>query len=115
MLLFKPAHIAMIQAGKKVETRRIWARPMVKVGAVHLLKTRLFTKDNFGRIRIEYLRQESLLSLTDSMAYWEGCYTRAEYLKVFREIYPDAPVDPMVWVIGFRYIGGGENVNKTPR
>ena len=105
MLLFKPEHISMIQDGMKKETRRLWEKPRAKVGAIHLIKTKLFTKENFGKVRIEYRRHEQLLNITDEGAWWEGRYTREQYLKLWKEINPESPENPWVWVVGFTYLG----------
>jgi len=105
MLLFKPYHIPLIQAGEKRETRRMWGeKPRVKLNSVHLIKTKIFTKENFGAVQILSLRWEALLDITDEGAKREGNYTRESYLKLFREIYPDAPENPKLWVIGFTYL-----------
>ena len=104
-MLFKPPHIAMIQTGTKKETRRIWVKPRVKVGAIHLIKTKMLSKENFGAVRIEYRRLEKLEEISEEGAWWEGHYTREQYLKLFKEINPKAPENPWVWVVGFTYIG----------
>ncbi len=105
MLLFKTYHIPMIENGLKTETRRTWDQPRVKVGNIHQIKVKLFTKENQGEVRIDYLRQENLQDITEEGARREGGYTREQYLKLFREIYPDAPENPKLWVIGFTYLG----------
>ena len=104
MLLFKPYHIPMIQSGEKCESRRMWEKARVKIGSDQLIKTKIFTKDNFGKVNIMKLVHEPLLNITEEGAKREGNYTRDEYLKLFHEIYPDAPENPMVWVIGFIYL-----------
>lgn len=108
MLLFKPVHIQMIQNGIKVETRRLWEKCRVKVDSTQLIKTQIFTKENFGRVAIMYCRQELLLEITEEGARREGNYTRDEYLKLWTEINPKSPDNPLVWVVGFIYLGKGE-------
>ncbi len=106
MLLFKPYHIPLIQAGEKRETRRMWGeKPRVKINSKQMLKTKIFTKENHGYVRILSLVHEPLLNITEEGARREGGYTREQYLKAFHEIYPDAPDNPLVWVLGFTYLG----------
>jgi uncharacterized protein YqfB (UPF0267 family) len=108
--LFKSYHIPLIQARVKVDTRRMWPEdgPRVKVNSKHLIKTKIFTKENFGAVQILSLRWEPLLDITEEGAKREGNYTRESYLKLIREIYPDAPENPKLWVIGFAYLGDGQ-------
>jgi len=105
MLLFKPYHIPLIQNGEKDVSRRMWEKARVKIGSEQLIKTKIFTKENHGRILIKALHQESLLDITEEGARREGGYTREGYLKLFREIYPGAPENPVLWVVGFIYLG----------
>jgi hypothetical protein len=83
----------------------MWEQSRVVVGNVHQVKVKLFTKENQGHVRILTLVHEPLLNITEEGAKREGGYTRESYLKAFREIYPDAPENPLVWVLGFTYLG----------
>jgi hypothetical protein len=83
----------------------MWEQPRVKVGNVHQIKVKLFTKEYQGKVRILSLVHEPLLNITEEGARREGGYTRESYLKEFHNIYPDAPENPMVWVLGFTYLG----------
>jgi len=53
MLLFKPVHIPLILDGTKTQTRRLWKRSRVKVGAVHKCYTKMpWQTGPFARIKI---------------------------------------------------------------
>ena len=105
MLLFKPNHIDLIQKGWKNVSRRMWDKPRVNVGSYHQIKTKIFTKEHFGYVRIGRIYRERLSEITDTQAAREGNYTKHEYLRLFHEIYPDADDDPILWVVEFEYVG----------
>lgn len=107
MLLFKPHHIPLIQAEEKTESRRMWDenQKRVKTNSIHQIKTKIFEKQDLGRIHIHFLGREHLLDITEEGAKREGNYTRGTYLEEFHRIYPDAGGNPMVWVVGFSYLG----------
>lgn len=104
-MLFKPEHIGLIQKGWKTVSRRMWSKPRVKVGSHHQIKTKIFTKEHFGYVRIDRIYRERLSELTEQHAAREGNYTKHEYLKLFKELYPDAGDYPMPWVVEFTYVG----------
>ena len=43
--------------------------------------------------------------MTEEDAKQEGYDSKDEYLDEFRTIYPDAPVNPLVFVVEFEYVG----------
>lgn len=86
MILFKPEHVAPILAGIKKETRRIWKKPMAKVGSIHLAKTKMLSKEFFARLKILEVRQEWLLEITDEDAIAEGYLSREAYIATFYRI-----------------------------
>jgi hypothetical protein len=106
MMLFKQYHVPMIRAGAKDESRRMWGdKPRVKEGSYQQVKTKIFTKDHYGYIKIGRVYQEHLLDITEEGARREGEYTREEYIRLFHEIYPDAGDNPLLWVVEFVYSG----------
>lgn len=105
MILFTPNHVEMIKAGEKTQTRRIWKRPRAKVGAVHLVKTELFSKEHHCKIRILDVRLEPLGAVSEEDARAEGGYTVAEYIEVWREINGDFDPDQLVYVVDFEVVG----------
>jgi hypothetical protein len=104
MILFKPYHVEEIIAGRKTQTRRIWKRPRAKVGAVHLVKTELFSKEYHCKIRIIDVRRERLGNISEDDARAEGGYTVAEYIEVWREINGVWNPDQLVYVVDFEVI-----------
>ena len=113
MILFKPEHVAPILAGKKTETRRLWKRCRVKVGALHWAQTRMFDNSSrFARLRIGSVRGDTLGTLTDEAAHAEGYPNIEEYLFAFARIYKmhaaDLPMDLPLWVVNFQ-------VESTPQ
>ncbi|MFQ5880149.1 MAG: ASCH domain-containing protein [Dehalococcoidia bacterium] len=104
-LLFRPEHVEPILQGVKTETRRLWQRPRVRVGAVHRAKLRMLSPDHFALLRITGLRQERLRQISDEDAGWEGGYTRETFLDKWFEIHPRSPDDPPVWVVEFAVAG----------
>jgi hypothetical protein len=105
MILFKPYHVEEIIAGRKTQTRRIWKRPRAKVGAVHLVKTELFSKEHHCKIRILDVRRERLGDISEDDARAEGGYTVAEYIEVWREINGVWNPDQDVFVVTFEVVG----------
>lgn len=104
MILFTPRHVEMIKAGRKTQTRRIWKRPRAKVGAVHLVKTELFSKEHHCKIRILDVRRERLGDITEDDARAEGGYTVAEYIEIWREINGVWNQDQLVYVVTFEVV-----------
>lgn len=90
MLLFKPEHVEPIIDGSKTETRRIWKRKRVNVGAEHLACTRPMWCNPpgkpFARLLILAHREERLGVITDVGARAEGYQDVEHYLEAFLRI-----------------------------
>ena len=108
MILFKQQHVEPILSGKKTQTRRLWKRPRVKVGAIH----RCYTKPPWGRggaepfaqIRVLALRQEKLGDITDDAAQAEGYPNMEEFVMAFlriNEIEDPNHLELPLWVVEF--------------
>lgn len=105
MLLFKPEHVDLILSGSKTQTRRIWKKPRAKVGAVHLAKTKMLSKEYFAKLEILAVYQEDILDISDEDAEAEGYYSRDDYLAAFCRINKLSMTDLdnlSVWVIKFK-------------
>ena len=105
MLLFKPEHVEPILAGTKTQTRRIWKRKHANVGAVHLAKTKMLSKEYFAKLEILAVWQEDILDITEEDARAEGYSGHDEYLAAFCRINKLGLGDLdnlMVWVVRFR-------------
>lgn len=112
MLLFKPEHVPMILHGRKTQTRRLWKKPRVKVGALHLCYTRpAWLKENpgkpFARVKITALRQEILAAISNEDVRREGYETWDEYTRVFSLISGMTRADALLsapWVVDFELV-----------
>jgi len=106
MLLFKKEHLEPIYSGLKTQTRRLWKKQRVKVGAIHQIKLKLFDKKNYGRVIITDVKKEKLLDITEEDAKSEGGYNRKTYLEKWFEITPSSPPNPEVFVVNFKFKKG---------
>lgn len=108
MLLFKPEHVAPILAGTKTQTRRIWSRCRVRVGAAHQCYTRppMSGGKPFCRVRIEAVHRERLGDISLANAWREGYPNVDAYIDAFCRINRvcGAPVvlNQVVWVVDFQ-------------
>lgn len=112
MLLFKPYHVLPILDGTKVETRRIWKKPRVRVGSVQQAKTEMFGAP-FALLEILDVHREAFQCVTEADAKAEGGYSRAEFVRLFFAINPkvyrltDSGKIPFnVWVVKFKLMDG---------
>lgn len=106
MILFKPEHIRLIQQGLKTQTRRIWKKPHCKIGSIQRVKSEMLSKDYHAEIFIIDIHQEKLLDISNRDAWFEGCYTRKEFLQKWDEINPCYPSisNPEVFVVSFNLV-----------
>lgn len=106
MILFKQVlrHPEMILKGKKTQTRRVGAKRW-NVGAVHLAKTQMLSKQYFAKILITGVKQERLGNITLEDAQKEGCESVEEYIDIWKWINKGV-WDPklIVWVIDFELL-----------
>ena len=90
MLLFKEEHVEPILLGQKTETRRIWKRRRVCVGALHLAYTRppfcTPPGEPFARLLIRAHWEEEIDAITLDGARAEGYPDTGSYLKAFLRI-----------------------------
>jgi hypothetical protein len=105
VILFTPHHVEKIKAGAKTQTRRAWKRPRAKVGAVHLVKTELFSKEHHCKIRILDVRRERLGDISEDDARAEGGYSISEYIQVWKSINGVFDPDQLVYVVVFEVVG----------
>lgn len=104
MILFKQEHVPMILEGRKVQTRRRWTRPRVKVGSVHQAKTS-YQGDAFAHLRITDIHLERLGDISDEDVRREGYESREQLMGVFRAIYRTEPdPDEVVTVVDFECV-----------
>lgn len=103
-MLFKPEHVEMIRSGRKIQTRRVWKRPMVKVGGIYKVKTKMLSKEYHCLIEVTGLRQETLCQIEHKDAMKEGYGSIPEYMDVWERINGSGSWQPdlEVYVIDFR-------------
>ncbi len=100
-MLFNKALVDKILSGRKVETRRVWKRCMVKENRVYAAKTDYSKDSTFAYIYIKYIRKERLSDIDEYGAMLEGFSSLDEFKDVWIKCY--GSWDPMqeVYVIGF--------------
>ncbi len=104
-MLFKPEHVEPILVGTKTQTRRIWKKPRAKVGAIHLAKTKMLSKEFFARLEVLDVYQERLKDISDEDASAEGYHNAAAYRVAFCRInHLEKVPDIMVYVVKFRVV-----------
>ena len=103
-MLFKAEHEPMILEGRKTATRRIWKKPMVKVGGIYKCKRLMFSKDYFAKIRVLRLYQQKLRDMTEEDARKEGYSTPLGFVQVWININGSWNANLEVSVIEFEVI-----------
>ena len=99
MLLFKPEHVPFILNGTKTHTRRIWKRKRCNIGAIHLAKTKMLSKEYFAKLKILRVWQEYLGDISKEDAIKEGYNSREEYFRVFFLINDIKPLLYNYWLL----------------
>jgi len=124
MLLFKPEHVPLILEGRKIQTRRLWLdkktkkardQPRCKVGAIHLAKTQMLSKEYFAKLKIIRVWKEPLGDISQQDAIEEGYIDGNNYLNAFFEINGIKEgfhnrigyLEGDVWCVEFKVVGEG--------
>jgi hypothetical protein len=98
MLLFKPYHVFPIISEdpkiQKTETRRIWKKCRVKIGAIHQCRLSYYDAPGFASVEITDVYEQPLGEMTEEATIREGGYTLPEYKKIW-EIIGNRPWNPM--------------------
>lgn len=71
-MLFKETHVEMILNGTKTQTRRIWKKPMVKVGGIYKAKLKMMDKKYFAKIKVTKFYKQKLKEMVYSDFVKEG-------------------------------------------
>ena len=103
-MIFKPEHVEMIKNGTKTQTRRVWKKRRAKPGAIHQVKTKIYSKTYECKIKINAVSVERLGDITPQDAFKEGGYSINEYKKLWTHINGEWDPDLMVHVIDFELI-----------
>ena len=100
-MLFKPEHVEPILSGRMTQIRKLWDKPMAKVGSIHEAKTALFSKDYFASIIITDLRREKLGAITIEDAMREGYDDLVSYKEGWKKINGYWEPNSIVYVVSF--------------
>ncbi|GBC73579.1 hypothetical protein HRbin04_00982 [archaeon HR04] len=106
MLLFNRCLVEPILTGRKVETRRVWKRCLVKPNRVYTASTDYSRDGIFARLYIKYVKRQRLGEMSDEDAMLEGFSSLEEFKNVWIGCYGIDSWDPMleVYVIGFKVV-----------
>ena len=100
-MLFKPEHVEPILSGRMTQIRKLWDKPMAKVGSIHKAKTALFSRDYFASIIITGLRREKLGAITIEDAMREGFDDLVSYKEGWKKINGSWEPNSVVYVVSF--------------
>jgi hypothetical protein len=100
-MLFKPEHVEPILNGRMTQIRKLWDKPMAKVGSIHEARTALFSKDYFASIIITGLRREKLGAITIEDAMLEGYDDLVSYKEAWKKINGCWEPNSIVYVVSF--------------
>ena len=103
-MLFKKEHKQMILNGTKTATRRVWKKPMVKVGGIYKCKLKMLDKNYFAKIKIVNLYKQKLRDITEGDAIKEGYDCIRDFEKIWIKINDFWEDDLVVDVIEFEEV-----------
>jgi len=103
-MLFKPEHEQMILEGKKTVTRRVWKRPMVKVGGIYKAKLKMLDKKYFAKIKVLKLYKQKLKEIMVRDIEKEGYSSLSEFVDIWKKINKSWEGDTEVYVIEFEVV-----------
>ena len=103
-MLFKPEHKEMILNGTKTATRRVWKRPMVKVGGIYKCKLKMISKEYFNKIKVTGFYKQRLGSMHLEDYKKEGYDSRGKFIDVWKKINGFWREDLVVDVIEFEVV-----------
>lgn len=104
-MLFKKEHKDMILSGEKIATRRVWKRPMVKVGGIYQAKLKLFSKGYFAKIKVTKLYKQRLGDMTQEDYIKEGYLWQYQFIDVWKELNGNYNPYEEVDVVEFEVVG----------
>lgn len=123
MILFKLAHVPLILNGTKTQTRRLWIdkktkkareKPRCKVGAIHLAKTKMLSKEYFAKLIILNVWKEKLGDISKEDAIKEGFSCTQDFFDIFFDVndivtdfWKHHWMEKEIWCVEFEVIEGG--------
>jgi len=106
-MLFKPEHKQMILNGTKTATRRVWKKPMVRVGGIYKCKLKMLDKKYFAKIKVTKLFKQRLGSITFEECKKEGYDSKPKFIDIWAKINGSWREDLIVDVIEFEKVTSG--------
>lgn len=103
-MLFKEEHQQLILEGKKTATRRVWKKPMVKVGGIYKVKLKMLSKDYFAKIKVLKLYKQKLKEIMVRDIEKEGYSSLSEFVDIWKKINKNWDGNTEVYVIEFEVI-----------
>ena len=109
-MLFKPEHKYLILDGKKTVTRRVWKKPMVKIGGIYKCKLKMLSKDYFAKIKVTKFFKQRLGDMNQEDVLKEGYKWNYEFMDIWKKI--NGIYDPVleVDVIEFEVVKDSKSV-----
>jgi len=86
VILFRQEHVKPILEGRKTETRRLWAKPRVKVGSIQMAKTAMYDPRYFAKLKILGVELQYLGKISDNSVRREGYDTFFDFKKAWEKI-----------------------------
>ena len=100
----------MILNGTKTATRRVWKKPMVKVGGIYKAKLKMLSKDYFAKIKVTKVYKQRIGSMFLEDYQKEGYTSRGKFIDVWVKINGSWREDLVVDVIEFEVVEDNKNV-----
>lgn len=114
MVLFRPELIEKNLRGEKWETRRVWEKPMVRVGGVYAIARRFMEPKNDAPawMLVTALRQEPVRAITNEGGVAEGYKSRADFLAAWERNFERTNLDQNVYVVTYIVVPVGFNFER---
>ena len=112
MVIFTKDNLTEIVKGEKIETRRIWKTPHVRVGGTYPLRSSRFAPvpPDAPRITVDALYLQPLGIMTPEAAAREGCKSLDEFRDLWIRLHGSWEPGREVWVVRFHLVGNTEEM-----
>lgn len=94
----------MILNGTKTATRRVWKKPMVKVGGIYKAKLKMLDKKYFAKIKVIKLFKQELGEMNETDARKEGYKNIMDFHETWVKINGTWHDNQEVYVIEFEVV-----------
>lgn len=116
MLLFTPILAAMVKAGLKWQTRRLWKNARVKKGGHYYCQLNLKPESRFARIEVTEVHQWDGKTISDEDAIAEGFGSPEAFLTTYRHLNANRLLDEdrKHYAIHFKVLETYETIPDVP-